>query len=80
MTWKDAVLQVLEQHGGKPVRLQDIYRELWNHPLVTDRHRQPWRAGLQHREGCWIRRCLTTLVREGKAERTGTATYRFVRS
>jgi hypothetical protein len=78
MTWKIAVLEVLKGHSGKPVDLQDIYVELWRHPLVTDRHGESWSPGLQHRCGGWIRRCLTTLVEEGTVERIKKSTYRYI--
>ncbi|KQC06798.1 MAG: hypothetical protein APR62_07490 [Smithella sp. SDB] len=80
MTWNEAILEVLQQHEDEPVKLQKIYCELSNHPLVTDQHRKSWKPGLQPRYQCWIRRCLTNLIREGKVKRTQTATYQFLHS
>ncbi|TAK01650.1 hypothetical protein EPO44_08935 [bacterium] len=73
--WKKTVLGFIEQRGWDVVRLQEIYAEMENHPLVTPYHMQPWRPGLQPRYQCWIRRYLTDLVREGNIRRVSRGKY-----
>ena len=73
--WSAAILEIVEPHAGCAISLQDIYAQMRTLPLVTSYHLQPWRSGGQPRYQCWIRRCLTDLVRAGKVRRTGTAIY-----
>jgi len=70
-TWKEAILRTVADAPESPDSLRAIYSTMERHPLVTPDHLHPWRPGGQPRFRCWIRRYLTTLVREGELERAG---------
>ncbi len=73
--WKSEIIKAVSRCGGINVPLSEIYREMINIPIVTDRHLQPWKGGGQPRYQCWIRRCLTDLVREGLIIRPNRGKY-----
>ena len=74
-TWKHAILRTVAEASESPVPLAAIYTAMKAHPLVTSEHLQPWKPGRQPKYQCWIRRYLTTLVREGELTRVGKARY-----
>ncbi len=76
MFWKDAVLNIIRQQKGKEITLQEIYRKMLGHSLVTDSHKEPWKTGKQPKYQCWVRRVLTDLVREGLINRPRTGVYK----
>lgn len=74
-TWESAILEAIRRLGGRNVALQDIYVEMRKSPVVTSRHLNEWATHGQPRYECWIRRCLTTLIRKRAVVRVATATY-----
>lgn len=73
--WNDEILKAIAQSGGQNVALQKIYSEMKNSPLVTSRHLEPWVSRGQQRYECWIRRCLTTLIRRNIIKRVSRGAY-----
>jgi hypothetical protein len=78
--WKEAILRIIKLANQRVVSLQAIYAEMKHQPIVTPYHMEPWRPGLQPRYQCWIPRCLTDLVTEGKIQHVSTGEYSFVHS
>ena len=74
-SWESAVLERIKKHGGRSVALQDIYACMEVSELITPYHKKPWRFGCQPRYQCWIRRCLTNLVRKDLIERESIGIY-----
>ena len=75
MNWQEAIIQIMRDLGGEEIQLQEIYRGMRGHPIVTSDHLNPWKPGGQPKYQCWIRRYLTDLVREDVVKRTGTGVY-----
>ena len=73
--WNEAILEVINFCGSSEISLQEIYAQMRKNPLVKSYHLQPWRPGLQPRYECWIRRCLTDLVRMRRVRRVGRGKY-----
>ena len=73
--WKEVIFNKIKQRKGAPVALKEIYQLMKTHTLVTPYHLKPWRLGGQPRYECWIRRCLTSLIRENRVKRISRALY-----
>jgi len=73
--WKEAISKIIKRADKRVINLQDIYAEMKHHAVVTAYHMEPWSPGLQTRYQCWIRRCLTDLVREGRISRVSRGIY-----
>ena len=65
-TWNEATIETVKKKGGKEILLKDIYAGMESHPLITPFHKEVWRSDKQQlRYQNQIRRCLTTLRRNG---------------
>lgn len=73
-TWDQLVLQLVDEKSEE-ITLQELYKAIVTHPLVTPYHQEPWKPGRQPRYQCWARRCLSNLVRRGVVRRVGKGIY-----
>jgi len=73
--WEKAIIEAIRSRGGKGIHLQDIYKEMVHHPLVTHYHKEPWKPGGQPRYQNQIRRRLTSLKRKGTVVRIVRGIY-----
>ena len=71
-TWEEAILQIVRAENGA-ISLQDIYRAMEHHPLVTPHHRDSW--GGQPNYHHWIRSALAKLCNRGLVQRAGRGLY-----
>ena len=71
-TWEEAVLQIVKTSQGT-ISLQEIYRKMESHPLVTPHHREQW--GNQPNYYYWIRSTLARLKNRGAIQRVGRGLY-----
>ena len=70
--WEEAVLRIVKANK-EVTSLQEIYREMENHPLVTPHHRELW--GGQPNYHHWIRSVLAKLRKRGAIQRVGRGRY-----
>ena len=73
--WSEAIFGIIKNSNNSNVELKEIYQIMKTHQLVTEYHHQPWRPGGQPRYECWIRRCLTNLIRTNRITRVSRALY-----
>ena len=71
-TWEEAVLRIVRNYEG-PIALQEIYRQMENHPLVTPHHRELWRGQPNYHH--WIRSLLAKLKDRGAIQHVGRSLY-----
>ena len=62
-TWEEAILRIVRAKNGE-IELQEIYREMEGHPLVTPYQKKPWKNG-QPRYQNAIRSRLAKLKERG---------------
>ena len=72
-TWDEAILRIVRARNC-PLSLPEIYEEMECHPLVTARHREPWKDGVPNYHHA-IRRRLTNLYNRGEVRRVGRGLY-----
>ena len=71
-TWDEAVFGVLR--GRRAVMsLNEIYRAMENHQIVTPHHRELW--GNQPNYHHWIRSSLARMKRRGNVRHVGRSLY-----
>ena len=70
--WDEAVLEVLRR-TGRNTTLQEIYREMEDHPLVTPRHKEYWGGQPNYQHS--IRSSLARLKKRGVVSQVGRAVY-----
>ena len=66
------MLRIVETNKGA-ISLQEIYRKMESHPLVTPYHREQW--GNQPNYHYWIRSALARLKNRGAIQRVGRGLY-----
>ena len=71
-TWEEAVLRVVVTNKGA-ISLQDIYRKMESHPLMTPHHRELWHGQPNYHH--WIRSALAKLKKRGAIQRVGRGLY-----
>ena len=72
-TWDEAVLKVLKSRAA-PMLLQEIYKAMEGHPLVTLYHKQLW--GGQPKYHHWIHRStIARLKGRGTVSRVGQSLH-----
>lgn len=71
-TWDEAVLRIVRAKNGV-IALQEIYRKMEHHPLVTSHHRNTW--GGQPNYHHWVRSVLAKLRNRGDVQRVGRGRY-----
>jgi len=71
-TWEEAVLRIVETNKGS-MSLQEIYRKMKSHPLVTPHHREQW--GNQPYYYHWIRSALARLKNRRAIQHVGRGLY-----
>lgn len=71
-TWEQAILIVISNRG-EPMFLQDIYKEMENHPIVTAHHEELWGGQANYKH--WIRSALARLKSKGKIIHVERAIY-----
>lgn len=79
MTWKSEIYNILCSKGGQPITLKQIYEKIKTSPLVTSEHLKAWDGIHQPKYECWVRRCLTDLVRENKIKRIDRGVYQILK-
>jgi hypothetical protein len=73
--WNEAIFAIIKNYNKSEIELNEIYQIMKTHRLVTEYHRQPWKPSGQPRYECWIRRCLTSLIRANLIKRVSRALY-----
>ncbi len=71
-TWEEAILRVVKTNKGA-ILLQEIYRKMESHPLVTPHHRDLWSGQPNYHH--WIRSALARLKKRGAIQRVGPSRY-----
>ena len=71
-TWEEAVLRIVKTNKGA-ISLQEIYRKLESHPLVTPYHRELWTKQPYYHH--WIRAALGKLKNRGAIQHVGLGLY-----
>ncbi len=71
-TWEEAVLRIVKTNRGA-ISLQEIYRKMESHPLVTSYHRELW--GNQPNYHHWIRSTLARLRKRGAIQHVSRGLY-----
>lgn len=66
------MLRIVRAKGGV-ITLQEIYRKMEHHPLVTPDHRELW--GGQPKFHHWVRSYLAKLKKSGEIRRVGRGRY-----
>ena len=74
-TWKEAIIKIIMKKGGKEISVKDIQAGMENHPKVTPKHKEPWRANLQPRYHTAINKILSDLVKDGILVRVSRGIY-----
>lgn len=64
MTWKEAVLQVIQERNGREITLNEIYEGVKILPVMRVFHEDPWQPGKQPKYECWVRSVLAKLKQE----------------
>lgn len=72
--WDSTIHEIIKQ-ARTTISLNEIYKAIETHSIVTHYHRQPWKPGGQPRYQCWTRRCLTNLISKKSIKRVGRALY-----
>ena len=71
-TWEEAILRIVRAENGA-ISLQDIYREIEHHPLITPHHKELWDH--QPRYHHWVRSALVKLKDRGDVQHVGRGLY-----
>jgi hypothetical protein len=71
-TWEAAVLRIIRSHK-EGISIQEIYKAMENHPLVTAYHRELW--GNQPNFHLWIRSALDKLKQQGDVRHVDRALF-----
>ena len=71
-TWEQAVLDVLKANR-RVMSLQEIYRAMECHPVVTLHHRELWENQPKYHH--WIRSTLAKLKKRGAIRHVGRGLY-----
>ena len=71
-TWEEAILRIVRAKSGA-ISLQEIYREMEHHPLVTSHHRELWVGQPNYHH--WVRSVLAKLRSRGTVQRVGRGLY-----
>ncbi len=75
MSWEDVVLWVIQKRKGGEITLQEIYKGVSRHPIVTAELRKLWKNG-QPLYQCYIRSSLPRLKRKGLIANPRRAVYK----
>lgn len=71
-SWEETVLRIVRAKNGA-ISLQEIYRAMEQHPLVTPHHREEWRGQPNYHH--WIRSAMARLNHRGAVRRVGRGLY-----
>ena len=71
-TWEEAILRIVRAKEGD-ISLQEIYRAIESHPLVTPYHKELWDR--QPRYHHWVRSELAKVCKRGAIRHVGRGLY-----
>jgi len=75
MSWENVVFGVIQKRKGGEITLQELYKGVSRHPIVTDELRRPWKNG-QPLYQCYIRSSLPRLKSKGLIANPRRAVYK----